>query len=116
MAKAPNYTEDQTTLMVGMYTGVATESEARRDEVVQEIADMFKKNVRSVRAKLSREDVYVAKVPTSKDGTVVARKSELAETLAKVTNLPLTSADKLTKVDLKALIGFAEFMVAETED
>lgn len=107
MAKAPNYTKEQTDLMVGMYTGVANENEARRDEVVQEIADLLNKNVRSVRAKLSREDVYVAKVPVAKDGNPVARKSELATTLAKVTNLPLTSAENLTKADLNKLIAFA---------
>ena len=28
MAKTPNYTPEQTELMVGMYTGVADESEA----------------------------------------------------------------------------------------
>ena len=116
MAKAPNYTKDQTDLMVGMYTGVAGESEARRDEVVNEIAALFKKNVRSVRAKLSREDVYVAKVPVSKDGSPVARKAELAETLVKVSGLALVSADKLNKTDLVALIAFAKAATATEED
>ena len=122
MAKTVNYTKDQTDLMVGMYTGVSGESEAVRDAVVQEIADLLGKNVRSVRAKLSREDVYVAKVAVSKDGTPIARKAELAEMLVAVSGLALVSAEKLNKTDLTKLIAaftvIAEeaFEEAETED
>ena len=109
MAKTPNYTPEQTEIMVGMYTGVANESEARRAEVVDEIAALFSKSPRSVRAKLSREGVYVAKAVASKvTGEAPAKKDELAARLAEVTGLSLVSAEKLNKTDLVALIAFAK--------
>jgi hypothetical protein len=109
MAKAPNYTDEQTAIMADMYTAVRGDSEARRDEVVEEIATMFNKSPRSVRAKLSRMQIYIAKKPVSKvtDGEP-AKKEELAARLVEVSGLNLVSAEKLNKTDLVALIKFAE--------
>jgi hypothetical protein len=106
MAKAPNYTAEQEATMVEMYTAVRGDSEDRRNEVVEEIAAMFNKSPRSVRAKLSRMQIYVAKKPVSKvtDGEP-AKKEELAARLVKVSGLNLVSAEKLNKTDLVKLIG-----------
>lgn len=104
MAKTPNYTDEQVAVMTDMYTAVADKSEAERDAVVDAIAEKYGRKRRSVVAKLSNLKIYRAKTPVAKDGEPAVRKDELAETLADVTGLPLTSADKLTKVDIKALI------------
>jgi hypothetical protein len=102
--KTPNYTQAQTDMMVARYIAVASEPEATRDAVVQEIAIELKKNVRSVRAKLSRENVYVAKVPKAKDGSTVIRKDQLARILSDQVGFPLDSAVSMTKNDLKRVI------------
>ena len=104
MAKAPNYTQAETDMMVSKYIGVASESESVRDAMVQEIADELKKNVRSVRAKLSRENVYVAKIPKSKDGSTVVRKEQLVRILSDQVGFNLESAISMTKNDLKRTI------------
>lgn len=107
MAKAPNYTEEQTQLMVGMYVGVRDESQERRDEVVEELAAMFNKSPRSIRAKLSREDVYVAKAVVSKvTGEAPAKKIELAARLREVSgaNINVDNVAKMNKVDISRLI------------
>lgn len=116
MAKAPNYTEEQTSTMVRMYIDVASESEARRDEVVNEIAAMFNKSPRSVRAKLSRENVYVAKKPVAKDGSPVVRKEELVAELALQVGVDVDSAINMTKRDLKNVIAVIESLRDQIED
>jgi hypothetical protein len=109
MAKAPNYTVEQETVMSEMYTAVRGESEAKRAEIVAEIAAMFNKSPASVRAKLSRMQIYIPKVAVSKvTGGEAAKKDELAAKLVKVSGLNLISAEKLNKTDLVALIAFAE--------
>ena len=108
MAKAPNYTEEQTKIMRRMYIDVSSESEARRAEVVQEIATMFNKSPASVRAKLSRENVYIAKKPVAKDGNPAMSKDVLAGILSISAGVPLVSAEKLNKDDLKRLINAFE--------
>lgn len=112
MAKTVNYTPEQTELMVGMYLGVRDESEARRDEVVNEICDILGKQPRSVRAKLARETVngeavYIAKQVVSKvTGDSPAKKLELAETLRKVSgaNINPETVAKANKTDIVRLI------------
>ncbi|NIP32392.1 hypothetical protein GWN26_01140 [Candidatus Saccharibacteria bacterium] len=108
MSKTVNYTPEQTEIIKGMYLGVADEGEARRDEVVKEIAAMYGKSVRSVIAKLSRMDVYIAKKHVAKDGQPAIRKDAAAARLREITGLPLVSAENLTKTDLKALIARIE--------
>ena len=112
MAKTVNYTPEQTELMAGMYKGVMDADEDRRNEVVEEIADLFNKSVRSVRAKLSRMDLYIPKVAVSKvTGGEAAKKDALAARLVEITGLNLVSAEKLNKTDLVALIAFAKAAV-----
>ena len=109
MAKTVNYTPEMTAAIVEAYVAVADASEDERNVVVESLAVKYDKSVRSIRAKLSRENVYVAKKPVSKvTGDKPAKKEELAAMLATVTNLPLVSAEKLNKTDLVALIDWAE--------
>lgn len=105
MAKPENYTPEMVEVMKGMYLGVLDEPQERRDEVVAEIAVIFGKKERSVRAKLSREGIYIAKVPVGKDGKPAVKKDALAVDLARAAGVVLTSAESLTKPDLEKLIA-----------
>lgn len=116
MAKAPNYTEAQTADMVRRYIAVSNESEGTRDALVNELAAEFNKSPRSIRAKLSRENVYIAKTPKAKDGSPAINKATLAGILSISAGVPLTSAEKLTKVDLKNLISVIESLRDEIAD
>ena len=114
MSKTINYTPEQTEAIKGMYLGVADESETRRDEVIDEIAEMLGKKRRSVIAKLSSLKIYKAKTPVAKNGKPAIRKDAAANMLRTLTGLPLVSAENLTKVDIEALIGYIEAR-SETE-
>ena len=116
MAKAPNYTEEQTSTMVRMYIDVASESEERRDAVVNEIAAMFNKSPRSVRAKLSRENVYIAKQPKAKDGQPVMSKADLGTLISMHVGLPVDSSINMTKQDMKKVIIAFQNLREELED
>lgn len=111
MAKTVNYTPEQTKTLVEKYVEVRDESQEVRDARVKELAAMFGKRERSIRAKLTREvmpdgkPVYIAKTPVAKDGEPAVKKDVLAATLAAVSRVPLTSAESLTKPDLKGLIA-----------
>lgn len=111
MAKTANYTPEMTATMVEMYTRVRDADEATRAAMVQEIADTLGKNVRSVRAKLSREDVYIPKVTVSKvTGEAPAKKIELAEKLVNdfQVNADPENVAKMNKLDIQAFIDAFE--------
>ena len=116
MAKAPNYTQAQRDMVVNRYIDVAGESESVRDAMVQELADELNKSPRSIRAKLSRENVYIPKTPVAKDGQPAVNKATLAGVLSISAGVPLTSAENLTKVDLKNLINVIESLRDEISD
>ena len=105
MAKAPNYTEEVTNELVSGYIAVAGESEDVRNAFVAEAAAKYGKSVRSIRAKLSRENVYIAKTPVAKDGSPVVRKEQLVRDLAVAVGQDVDSAINMTKRDLKNVIA-----------
>ena len=72
-AKAVNYTPEAVERMVEVYT--SAESDAERKSAVESLAKELGKNVRSVIAKLSREDVYVKPTPATKK--IFPSKSEI---------------------------------------
>ena len=108
MAKTVNYTPEMTNELVEGYIAVAGEPEALRNAYVQNMAAKYGKSVRSIRAKLSRENVYIAKKPTAKDGSPIVRKDALVAELATQVGLPVDSAINMTKVDLKNVIACIE--------
>ena len=108
MAKAPNYTDAQRDELVQGYIEVSSDSEAVRNAYVDQMAAKFGKSARSIRAKLSRENVYIAKTPVAKDGQPAIRKDVLAGILSISAGVPLVSAEKLNKDDLKRLINAFE--------
>jgi len=107
MAKTVNYTDAMTATAVEMYTAVRDGTEAERDAMVKEIAATLGKNERSVRSKLSRENVYVPKKVVSKvTGETPAKKIELANRLRIVSgaNINAENVAKMNKVDITRLI------------
>jgi len=103
MAKTVNYTDEQVAELTEAYTAVVDAPEADRDAVVAEYAAKFGKKPRSIIAKLSNLKIYVAKTPVAKDGEPAIKKDAAAAVLREVAGLPLTSAESLTKADIKAL-------------
>lgn len=99
--KAANYTAEQTAKLVEAYT--AAESQADRDAVVSSMATEMGKSVASIRAKLSREGVYVKKEATRKDGTPVVKKDEFATAIGNILKLSEPDVDSLAKANRKAL-------------
>jgi len=116
MAKTVNYTPEMTKDIVDAYSAVRDEDEETRDAMVEELAAKYGKMVRSIRAKLSREGVYVSKKVVSKvTGEDPAKKEELAKRLVEVSGLNLVSAEKLNKTDLVALIRAFESAGSDEE-
>ena len=101
MAKAVNYTEEQVNALVGAYVNAG--SQDARDEVVTSFAESFGKSVASIRAKLSRENVYVKKERTRKDGSKVERKSVKVATIASLLSVDESQIESLEKATASTL-------------
>jgi hypothetical protein len=113
MTKVPNYTEAQAAELVEAY--VAVETEVEREEVIKEFAETFGKKVGSIRAKLTREGVYVAKTKAAAKPRTV-RKAELVTQLAnllKVEEDKLDTLDKATRATLEQVVGRTRAMLTE---
>ncbi len=99
-AKVPNYTDEQTKLVVSEYLGGAT---------VEAIAEMVGKTTRSIVAKLSRErdadgnSIYKAKEYKTKTGEKVQKKDETADAIGAVLKLSESETESLTKANKTAL-------------
>lgn len=100
-AKTPNYTEEMTAAIVDRYTG---------GESVEDIAESIGKPVRSVRAKLVREGVYVAaekpKAAAKDEGPT--KKELLRELESLAPQFPIDGFVNATKEALTALIRHLE--------
>ncbi len=106
MSKVINYTPEQVQTMRAQYQGANTDNE--RKIVCKSLANEFGKDIRSIRAKLVRENVYIAVTKVSGvTGEIAAKKDALAEKLNAVTGLNLVSMEKANKTDIQALINFA---------
>jgi hypothetical protein len=126
MSKAANYTDHMVEVMTGMYMGVRSDSEEKRDAVVVELANMFQKDVRSIRGKLSRmtvpgtdEQLYVRKSVVSKTtGEAPAKKIELAERLIAVSGVDanVVDAERVAKMNKTEILAFINAFTPETED
>lgn len=112
--KTVNYTDAQTAEMVRDY-GLA-ETDAERKMVVDNLAEVMGKTVNSIRAKLSREKVYIKPKATTKNGSTIVRKATLVEDIAKAmgTNSEvIESLEKATKTTLESLL---EALTAKSKD
>jgi hypothetical protein len=101
-AKTENYTEAQTVELVGAYRAASTPED--RLIVVAEFAERFGKTVNSIRAKLVREKVYVAKVYTNKNGEKPVKKDNMVSDIAKKIGMSVEACDSLEKVNKAVLI------------
>ena len=112
--KQVNYTPVQTGEMVAAYQEATTEE--ARESVISEFAEKFGKNVKSVRAKLVREGVYVKKAYKSKAGVTPERKAAIVEDIASalgVASEVVESLEKATKPTLTLLRGTLQRLPAE---
>ena len=103
--KAPNYTEEQVNELVAAYTAEPTEA------TVAAFAEKFGKSVRSIVAKLARENVYHKKEYTNKKGEKPIAKAEMVARIAELTNENeenLGSLEKATKHALEVVIKALE--------
>lgn len=91
-----NYTKEQTQQLVNLY-------QERGNEALEDIAKELGRTLKSVRAKLVREGVYVApdKVKKLADGP---SKKELVRELSILTGKNLVGIDAATKESLSELI------------
>ena len=106
--KVENYTPAQTAELVAAYNAVREGSQAERDAVVTKFAEAFGKNVRSIRAKLTIEKVYVPKAYVTKAGGKPMDKEELADAIGKfipgMSEPEVTSLAKANKTALDKIL------------
>lgn len=96
-AKTVNYTAEMTAELVSAYVANPTA------DTVSEFAVKFGRSVKSIVAKLSKEQVYVKAVRVTKTGDAVVKKEELADMLSARFGLTDSEADSLTKANKTAL-------------
>ena len=77
-------------------------------ETVDSLADEFGKRPRSIIAKLSNLEIYIAPVRTTKSGTPIIKKDELVKIISKAMKVELTSLIKANKQDLERLVTAIE--------
>ena len=99
------YTETVVSNMVARYKDVVAKDYDTRSAVVAELADELKQTVGSVRSKLVREGVYVAKETTKASGATKS-KEDIVKALEAISGETLTSFNKATKKDLEAFWSY----------
>ena len=84
-------------------------SDETRAEIVAELAGEFGKSVQSIRAKLTREGVYIAKTRKTKSGGEVVSKSTMVDRIDAALGIKFTdgealSLEKATKSTLRKIL------------
>ena len=100
--KPANYTAEQTERMKTAFGAANTDAE--RESVVASLALEMGKSIRSIVAKLSREQVYVKKTYTTKQGEKPVKKDETADAIGAVLRLTEPEIESLTKANKTALV------------
>lgn len=95
-----NYTSEQVEELVSAYQ--AEQDQAGRDRVVRDYADLFGKSVRSIRAKLAREGVYISKKAAA-SANKREKKADIVEDIAASIGRDSESLDSLEKANAGAL-------------
>lgn len=99
--KTANYTDEMVAKMLEMY-------EQSGNEGIEDIATALNKSVRSIRAKLVREGVYVATPVKAKAKREEGpSKKELLNELETIVGFDVTPLSGATKEGISALIAFA---------
>ena len=108
--KNVNYTDAQAAQMVERYE--AAQTDEQRAAIVEELAHEFGKTVRSVRAKLVREGVYVKKTYKTKTGDKAETKENIVDDIARALGVASDQLGGLEKATKKALNLIRGTMVA----
>ena len=108
--KTVNYTDAMVEALHAGYDGTA--DEAAREAQIVALSDELGKNVASIRAKLTREGIYVpkAKAPA---GKAVVRKAQLVQLIATRLDVDVDVVGSLKKATKNTLIRVANALVAE---
>lgn len=97
--KAPNYTDEMVARMHEVY--VPEDSEESREAAIVQLAEEFGKNVKSIRAKLVREGLYVKKEYKTKAGGKAETKETIVQGIADILGVDadtsLSGLEKATK-------------------
>lgn len=104
--KTENYTVEMTASLVEAYKNATTAED--RAAVVSHFAETFGKTVNSIRAKLTREKVYVAKAYVNKNGEKPIKKDEIVGKIAAAIGLTAEACDSLEKVNKNVLVAIAK--------
>ena len=98
--KNVNYTEEMTANLVNAYENA--DNEPARLAVVNEYAELYGKSAASIRAKLVREGVYVAKTraPAGKAGV---KKADLVAAIADLLGVNSETVESLEKATKRSL-------------
>ena len=99
--KTENYTEEMTAEIVEAY--LKGETYEQRAEIIAAQAAKHGKSVPSVRAKLTREKVYIPKEYKNKNGEKPTSKAEQVEALAKMLGVTIDKVDSLERGTMAAL-------------
>ena len=99
------YTDEVVTEIVDTYSAASDGDYDARSAVVKELAEKFEVSVASVRSKLVREGVYVAK-EAAKSATSGKTKEDYVKALEAISGESLTSFSKATKKDLEAFWNY----------
>ena len=110
VTKAPNYSEAQVAEMDTEYTANPTR------ETVDELAERYGKSPRSIIAKLSNMNIYVAPARTTKAGTPIVKKETLLEDIGALLEVSMPSLVKANKADLNKLLAAVEEWTGSIED
>lgn len=92
-----NYTKEQTEQLIALY-------QERGNEALEDIAQELGRPLKSVRAKLVREGIYVAPDKAKRKLEDGPTKKELVRELSTLTGKPLNGIDAATKEALSELI------------
>lgn len=111
--KNVNYTKAQTATLVSDYQAATTEDE--RQQVVENHAAKLGKSVPSVRSKLVREGVYIAKsrAPAGKGGG--EKKADIVADIASYLGVSEETVESLEKATKKALFLIRGGLESEAE-
>ena len=104
MAKTVNYTPEMVSRMVEVYT--AAESDDARAAAVELLATEFNRKPQSVRMRLVREGVYVAKAYKAKNGGEPVTKEDLVTRIAQAigTDDELSGLERAAKNTLHLIL------------
>jgi len=103
-----NYTAEATAELVEAYT--AADSAEARDAVIATFSEKLAKSIPSIRQKLVREQVYVAKPKVGKKGGV--KKADVVNAITAIVPMPANDADSLTKATMGALRAVSDALAS----